>query len=482
MGLWSRCREIVAKDCVAVTLLLAVGVGLRWALIPDAWGHGYDLYLFNNWAQTLHHHPLDQFYATAAYPDHLPGDLWFLDGIQGLYSALGFSAFGHQFNTLIWLFPIVTDMVTVVMGYLVLRRLGCRDLWAVEWLALSPALMAVSAIWGQWDSVSVALLLIGVWCSLRGRWWLLAAGPMFAWAVLVKPQMVAPAAAFAILTAATAGRQRQWLPLAGFVLSGLGWAYVLTAPFRVGLFWRPTGGWSLADRISYAANRWPVIRMSADNVWAFARHPESTPGPQTSDLQTLFGGMSYHQVGTWVTGAVVIAVVVAVTVLLRRRLLTDVEAVLWGGGCALYAAFWLMTRVHERYEFPVVICVLLLGGVSADRRARLLAVAVSAAFLANLTIAYSTLSDMPRLSLLTTACIAATLLLLAFRAELAIGAVAICQVMLLVGHSTTLWPAPSPLPARLDAVAQGMMLLALLSWPAWRTRMVHAVPSPAWDH
>ena len=156
---------------------------------------GLDADTFAAWARALHDHPLGEFYATAPRPDHLPGDLWLLKLIQVAFTAGG----GHDFEGPAFEFatnavPMVADLLVGFLLFLLVRQWRSAESGAraARWYLLNPAVIVLAGAWGQWDSVSMVLLLAGLLALTAHRAWMSAA-PLFVWAVVVKPLLVLPA-------------------------------------------------------------------------------------------------------------------------------------------------------------------------------------------------------------------------------------------------------------------------------------------------
>ena len=344
---------------------VVIGVAARLVLVGTTEYRGLDAGIFAGWARTMHDHGVGQFYAKAPLADHLPGDLWLIDGLQVIFTALG----GHDFTSPA--FELATNAVPVVADVLVgvlLFRIVC--LWAsretaartARWYLLNPAVILLAGAWGQWDSLSMAVLLAGCLLVLRaGSWWV-GGVPLLTWAVLIKPQLVVAAALVMLwwllgprstsqpATAAERGRSAVRVGAEAAACLGLSvlTALVVLAPFRVGLAWTPDGGSSLWSRVRYAADLHPFTTMGAANVW----------------------------------------------LVLDRRVIGPLDDVdRWGGLSAAAAGFascLAPTRVHERYYFPVLVLLLVWSAVRGlDVRSARYFWCFSAVFVVDLVLPFS---------------------------------------------------------------------------------------------
>jgi hypothetical protein len=173
-----------------LVVILGAGLALRLLLTPHGVYQG-DAQTFRSWAAQMMHAPLTSFYSSLPTADHLPGDLWFLFGIAHLYHifspSLNLQSFGFLF--LLKLVPSIADTIIGLMLFLVARSFaGPRaGLLGAALFMFNPASIFLSATWGQWDSVSAAFMLVGLWLLLRGNpeWSL----PFLTYASLIKPQL-----------------------------------------------------------------------------------------------------------------------------------------------------------------------------------------------------------------------------------------------------------------------------------------------------
>lgn len=376
-----------------VGLLILLGVVIRLALAPWFGGFGYDIKTFRDWTEHLLNDPLSQFYFVADSPDHLPGDLWLLLGAGKVYAWLGGTSFrGIPFLLAVKAVPVICDVVVALLLYAIVgARQGVHaGITALTWAILNPAFIFLTGIWGQWDAVSGALFLAGTLIVFRrdGSWYWSA--PLFAWAMLVKPQMALLAAVVYLIplldawqvgtSIAGAIRVLWWRVLAAGAL-GVATISLLALPFRVGLPGFSTR-WTLLGRIQEALNLYPKITLGACNIWmiyAGSLH-------RFSDVRRTFLGLTPH---TWGNILFALAMVFILWTMARQVRRAVVPVIAWTALATAFAFFMLPTRVHERYLFPAVILAILLAGlVGFPRWGKLLAGAFSASYLFNLVIVY----------------------------------------------------------------------------------------------
>ena len=369
------------------TLLL--GLMVRLTLAPLGW-HKYDMFTYGDWAWQLLEEPRSYFYAAPLEVpgDHLPGDLTIMWGLAHLthWLAPNLDFFSITYKVILKLVPILADLILPLGVLAIGRRYASpqRTVRVASLVALSPPAIVISAVWGQWDSVSmIAVTAAIVLVVYRRTGWGL---PFLAYACLLKPQLgiLIPflAIADARMWAVRLGPRSLGRVLANWVAGGLASIALVLAlclPFDVGL---PGMGqrWSLLERIADAANRYNGTSMSAFNLWYLI-----TPHVR-EDTDIFLLGVSYH-----VVGLVALALGVGIG-LLGAILIRPVEVgMLWGMTAGMTAVSMLATRSHERYLFPAVVLSMLL--LTLTDRYRWVAAWLTVAAFINVYLTYALYHD-----------------------------------------------------------------------------------------
>ena len=377
-------------------LILLAGLLIRIALMP--WGaFGYDVDGMSEWTRQLHAAPLAEFYAAEmdVPPDHLPGDLWllWLLGHGARLVAPGTDFSGHGFMVALKAVAVVADLLVGVLLFIIARGLAGerRALLVTAAFVLNPAAIFLSAVWGQWDAVSMALALAALLLTLNGRLgWAL---PVLAMATLIKPQLILLAPLYVVY----AVRQRRpdgqfgagswWrglvrtLPaLVGGGVASLAGVVLVCLPFDVGLPFMATR-WTLLERVQFAAERYQLTTYNAYNLWIL---PIGRGEPPRDSIEVLLG-FSAAQVGLALLLLAYALALVGAAFLPRPEL-----ALLWAALATTLAIFLLPTRVHERYLFPALVFMVLVWGVAANRRwGSIGLVGLSATMFANLYLVFA---------------------------------------------------------------------------------------------
>lgn len=409
-----------------LALLLVAGLAIRIALAPIE-AFVYDRKAFTEWMIALQQHPLAEFYHLPLHvpADHLPGTLWLLRGLGTLAVWMGvandrvsgFTITPADAQPFLKALPILADLVVGLLIFAIVRQVTPTRqraaLFAAGSWILEPGVIFVSAVWGQWDSISLVFMLAAMWCALRGQSATIAVPPLIALAMLMKPQFVilAPIIAGFLLITAIPQRDRTYrsgevtirqirgslnaiwrtsgwrLLLGGGIAVGLvtlaGW------PFRVGLL--PFAGWmTYADRVQFAADRFHGTTYGAVSLWII---PLGTRFPP-SDTERIVGTFTAAQIG-W---ALVAASAVAGFVIAHRARWSAFGLI--AGSAVTYLGFTLFaTRMHERYLMPGLALALLLAGIRPALRTIVPTIALSLAYFASVYCSYTSFSFNPHLPL-----------------------------------------------------------------------------------
>lgn len=375
-------KESIALSGAQVRVMLAVlGLVIRLVLLRTP-SHGYDSFAYSHWTWRLVHEPLRMFYVDdgQAFPDHLPGDLWLLKIIGQVSSTVdpGLGFYTPTYTMVIASVVTVFDAMTAVTIWRIGTRFGSAENASQYALAywLAPAPIFVASIWGQTDGIAAALAVIalGLGISQRSSRSVLA----LTFCVLVKPQyglLLLP-----LLVGWWRTDTRPWrtrlLHITWTGAACLALVAMLSAPFRVSLVgeW---GDWSMIQRVHLANDLYPVSTLGAHNLWIVFDPFNWPPDDRTPWLL----GLSRHTVGVFMFALILGA---ALWILLRR----------WRGAVTMVLAsnilmlgfFLVMTRMHERYAFPVVALSILLAAM--DGRYRRYAIAINVLVFANIASRY----------------------------------------------------------------------------------------------
>jgi Gpi18-like mannosyltransferase len=229
--------------------------------------------------------------------------------------------------------PLVADFFLAASIYALVRR-GRSEmiaLIALLMVALNPALVFDTVVWGQCDSVLTLTMLASILALLGERYELGFA--MAAISVLMKPQGLILLPVLALWTL----RHADWQTWVRCMLAFIAVALIGIAPFQIGHPW----SW-IVDLYASTAAGFQETSVNAFNLMALIG------GIRLPDSGTI-AGYSYYAIG----------------MLLLVPLYGFVAWIVWTGRTArpllfasfisIFGFFMLAPRMHERYIYPAIV-------------------------------------------------------------------------------------------------------------------------------
>lgn len=372
--------------------LLLAGLALRLVYI-HAQGFPNDISAFEAWALALVAHGPGGFYASTSFLDYPPGYFYILGVVGWLWTALIGGAHDPGYGVLAMLVKlpaIVFDLGVGTVLYAIARRFGSERLalGAAALYLINPAIIFVSALWGQVDSVACFFALFAIYALLRSDdfeterpaiAWIVGGWLAIAYSLLVKPQaaVLLPLMLAFAFTSAARRRVRLYGTACGVVAAAI-FTVALVEPFHPS---NPVAAiaW-LFQRLAYGTNVYPYNSVNAFNIWVLQVPWRAASGAfWQPDSQLVFRVAQ----ATW---GVVLVAVALVLVVWRYVQVKTPQALLEGCGIALLAFFTLATRMHERYVFDGIVFVI--AALPLARRYLWCALILSAVFWLNLEYSY----------------------------------------------------------------------------------------------
>ena len=315
-------RERRARLLVAG--VIAIGVIVR-LLAVRAQGFPTDVGTFEAWAERLAQIGPGRFYEPGYFSDYPPAFLYVLWLLGALFD-------GELLRLAVKAISIPADIGIALLAARLLWQSAGRTaaIAAAAIWSLQPGPIFAGPYWGQVDSVGT-LPLFGSLVAAGSRRWLLA-GALGALAALVKPQfgigllVIAAAAAFEFI------REARPRPVAVVIGGAAATAYALSVPFW-GVDPTHIAG-ELIGLVRSASETYPYTSLYAFNAWSVFFDFWK------SDTDLVF----------WGGVLLVVGLVLSVVPLWWRR---DTATLLACAVLAGLAFYFLPTRAHERYLFPV---------------------------------------------------------------------------------------------------------------------------------
>ena len=368
-------RRLTRADRRLLAVAVAVGVVVRLVLLPT---HGLraDLDAFAAWVHDIAVNGLGSLYGP-----HDAGPVSFgpvMGWIWGVMAAVApvfqtaTDAADEAVRIILKTPATIADLGLALVAGVALRE---HPRWAVVAAAailLHPAVIDVSAWWGQYESIYVLAALAAAVAAARGRNGLAAA--LIAVSLMTKPQAIP----FLIPFAA-------WFWATGYRRDGVrGGVLELVRTGAIGLAvivitWLPflaQGGPAnyLAGIRYYQDEVFNVVSLRAWNPW-WILQVVATNGDFIVDNVPIVGPITFRTIGLLVTGLIELLLFAAVVRDPRPRTLYLALA------ASTLVFFSFMTQMHERYAYAAAVFLVLL---IAETRMRWLAVAVGVGVTLNL--------------------------------------------------------------------------------------------------
>jgi len=356
--------------------LLFVAFAARVYLALRYPGYRVDINCFEAWSSRMATTGLLHFYDPGNYfCDYPPVYLLLLTIVEWLRRLLDIAYDGTLHRLLIRIWPIVCDLFTAALIYRVgKKRLGETSAAALGTLhAFNITAMAISAAWGQADSVLTLLLAVTLLLAIEKKW--TPALICYALAVLTKPQalLFAPVGVTFFLcdVVRTPHRRGKLLLSAGI---GIGVAYLIMLPFSINLY---EGAAKIAspvlfliDLFSGTTSGYSYMTVNALNLYSLL----DLNWANTANHSVLY-------IAAWVMMIASIVYGCWLTVVNQSR-----RSVLLTSAAVISLIFAFGPMMHERYLFPCIVLLMLYYALGRDRRVLYSALITSATLFLNTTL------------------------------------------------------------------------------------------------
>ena len=296
-------------------------------------GFGTDVGSYQAWALQIADLGPAHTYQQGYFLDYPPGYLYALWAAGVISRAIG--AGGDTLRIIVESPSLIADffLCFVVFAYMRSTEQSKFALIAMLMVALNPALLFDSVVWGQSDSVLTLVMWLAVVATLAGEYeisWALAAV-----SVLIKPQglMLVPVLGLWLLLEAD---YATWIR--SFIVS-LGTFIIGIAPFQIGHPWN----WIIELYTSTAAY-YHETSVNAFNFIALIG------GLRQMDSGTI-AGVSFFALGM----ALLVPLYSFVGYVLWRA--RNTKSLFYASFIALFGFFLFAPRMHERYLYPSLIFV-----------------------------------------------------------------------------------------------------------------------------
>jgi dolichyl-phosphate-mannose-protein mannosyltransferase len=309
-------------------LILFVIFVFKESVLPLLPGFGIDVGSYQAWGGQMAAVGPARMYAPGYFLDYPPGYLYALWLVAATGHAFGVS--GEAFRQLTESPALVADFLLALAMFAYLRRtMSLAVAYAgMLMIALNPAMIFESVVWGQSDSVSALLMFLCVTSVLDEEfelgWALGAIG------VLVKPQVLLFLPVLGLWTLIRGNFDQWWRSALAMVAMGV----ITAAPFQIAHEW----DW-LLNLYESTAGYYHETSVNAFNLMALIF------GLRGQDATTLLGVSCYTLGMTLLAG-----VYVFVAWVLWRNAST--RNFFYCTFLVVFGSFMVAPRMHERYMYP----------------------------------------------------------------------------------------------------------------------------------
>jgi dolichyl-phosphate-mannose--protein O-mannosyl transferase len=343
-----RAQAQSASATLWLWLLLAAGFVLRLLFMGNE-GFRNDVSSFEAWAITLASHPFSQFYSSTSFADYPPGYFYILSVVGHLYNFLAPHGNLDILKYLVKLPAVLMDLADGALLYAIVRRFA-NERWALGVAALfvlNPAMIFISASWGQVDSISSGLALLGIYLLLRSDDGAATSRIIYAWialaySLLIKPQAAVLIPLFVVFAFTSPERRRTRVIATGAgIIAAIVFTFVLTVPFHPTANPGDAFSW-LYQKYNFGKNVYAYNSVNAFNLWSII-HAFWTPDSQ--------------QIGPWPQyfWGILLVAAAAVLTLVRYAQARSQQALIESAALLTLAFYMFSTRMHERYIYDGLI-------------------------------------------------------------------------------------------------------------------------------
>ncbi|MDR2938774.1 MAG: phospholipid carrier-dependent glycosyltransferase [Clostridiales bacterium] len=311
-----------------------------------------------------------EFYKYYDFSTAPPTYAFILYAVGFVQAVFGLAEDGFFFNTLVKLPPIIADIMLALFIYkLLYSRMGGKKALALSiTYLLNPAILAVSSVWGQYDSIFAYLLVVSVYKLTKKDY--LRANILYVLALLAKPLAVIylPLYLFAAFLYFKENKNKV-LAVRGFVVNiavGALIALVVLFPFLDSILGAPEEviGQILEESMDYAS-------INAYNLFSFL----------DANWTTTYGSflfMDYRLISN-------IALTMVVVFVIFLLAYTKNEGKFFISAAFISVCYFMFTiRMHERYFFVSIALLLITYVYIRDKLLLLLYGLFSASFFINI--------------------------------------------------------------------------------------------------
>lgn len=335
---------------IIFAFVLIGALALRLWIAIASKGYANDIALFMAWADHAVKQGLSGFYHTDMFVDYPPGYIYILYALGIVKNMLALDSASQAAMLLFKLPAVLADLAA---AYFIFKAAHKKAGYSVA-LALAllyvfnPAVIVDSAAWGQVDSIFALALVLSIYGIAENK--IERASVWFAISALIKPQ----AFIFMPVLLVWFVYRKAWRKIPVSAFYGFTTFILLALPF----FWGNGGLSGLINLYRGTLASYPYATLNAFNLYALS----NDNWKPITDAWLLF---SFQ---TWGTIFILAAVALAVYFSFKKQDGDSSKRAFFVGMVLIVVVFMGVTKMHERYLFPVLLLSIFAFIQSLDRR------------------------------------------------------------------------------------------------------------------
>src|SRR5579885_418591 len=325
-------------------LIAAAGFVVRLLFMGNE-GFRNDVSSFEAWAITLAQHPFWEFYNSTSFADYPPGYFYILALVGHVFAIVSPHNNYDILKYLVKLPAVLVDLADGVLLFAIVRRFASERvaLAVAACFIFNPAVIFISAAWGQVDSIAGGLSLFAVYQLLRsesrGGAPIVYAWLALAYSLLIKPQAAVLIPLFVVFAfvAPQAQRRGRLIATGAGIAAAIVFTFALTVPFHPTANPANAFAW-LYHKYEFGKNVYAYNSVNAFNLWSAMKRFWVPDSQMNGPFPQYFWG---------------VLLVAAATVLVVVRYAGDrsQRALLEAAALLTLSFYMLSTRMHERYIY-----------------------------------------------------------------------------------------------------------------------------------
>jgi Gpi18-like mannosyltransferase len=334
-------------------ILILLSLALIARLFFSAFGpFQSDIDSFIAWGEQMYRVGPGNFYSSGIWTDYAPGYMYFLWLIATIKNTFLPEIEKVQYEFLFKAVPMIFDLLTgyvlfSIVKYLIDKTGYHRDPEKSNFLPVfcagiylfSPFTFFNSAIWGQADSVFTFFLALSFFYLTKKQF--ILACVMFVIATIIKPQAAIVAPVYLVYLFKNGSFE---------LFAKSFFASVFTFYALVGPFWGISSLQKLFTQLQSSVNTYPYSSINTFNLWGIN-------GFWKSDTEIILNNLSSQQIGSLLFAVAAIVGTIGTFVLIKKNMEWQRQMFYYAYFSAfmIFTAIMLLTRMHERYLFPLFI-------------------------------------------------------------------------------------------------------------------------------